>query len=126
MKLNDLIITDFSAEHNKGKTDSADRQGKLGSVQLGVGLTGFPPSTGEKFCQVKSFLPSQHEIDGMGQVVSQDGKGFSLSMFVFPAGQDLANARDGTEQIEGVRIGIFSLASDEQFQLVKPRVIEVD
>src|SRR5262245_19757418 len=41
-------------------------------------------------------------------------------------GQDLADAGNGAEQVEGVMILLFSLTRDEEFQLVEQLVIEID
>src|SRR5262249_18102985 len=41
-------------------------------------------------------------------------------------GQDLTDARNRTQQVEGVVILLFGLAGDEEFELVEQAVIEVD
>ena len=59
------------------------------AVQLGLELTGSPPSALEESVQIKSRLALQHVIDRPCQFMRQDGQGFALAVFFLQSGQPL-------------------------------------
>jgi hypothetical protein len=63
------------------------------AVQLGVGLTGSPPSSLQEGVHLKRCLAFQHVVDRPRQFVSEDGQGFALAVLFFQSGQSLLTGR---------------------------------